>query len=140
MHPSFLCWPFLSLSFFMHALTLSQGFPSDPLDLSFPRFHHSLSLASILSAIPLLPSVFPAAIRANQIPEQLCKAISAFPLIPRGGEQSWTIRLFRAAPSLINTINNRVRRAHLCCQWVCAGHSPESIPGLAGCPTAAPAM
>lgn len=63
-----------------------------------PRFHHPLPLPSVRSAIPLLPSVFAAAIRANQIPEQLCKAISGFPLIPRGGEQSWTIRLFHAAP------------------------------------------
>lgn len=98
-------------------------------------FHHPLPLPSVGSAIPLLPSVFPAAIRANQIPEQLCKAISGFPLIPRGGEQSWTIRLFHAAPSLINTINNTGRWAHLCHQCNRTGHGPASIPGRAGCPT-----
>ena len=100
--------------------------------------HHPLPLPSVRSAIPLLPSVFPAAIRANQIPEQLCKAISGFPLIPGGGERSWTIRLFHAGPSLINTINNTGQWPHLCHWWDYAGHGPATIPGHAGCPTAGP--
>lgn len=79
-----------------------------------PHFHHPLPLPPVHSTIPLLPSVFPAAIRAHQIPEQLCKPISGSSLIPGGGEQSWTIRLFYAAPSLINTITNVGLWAQLC--------------------------
>lgn len=93
-----------------------QGFPSihSPQPFLSPHFHHPLPLPPVHSPIPLLPSAFPAAIRANQIPEQLCKAISGSSLIPGGGEQSWTIRLSHAAPSLINTTTNMGLWEHLC--------------------------
>lgn len=91
LHPSFLHWPFtcLLLRVCSHPIPAIPTRPLQPFLSS--HFHHRLPLPSVHSAILLLSSVSPAAIRANQIPEQLCKAVRGFPLIPWGGEQSWAV-------------------------------------------------
>lgn len=107
-HPSFLCW----LATVSPSSCVSTGISTHSfLPISTIPFPQS-------SVILLLPSFFPAAIRAHQIPEQLCKAISGSSLIPGGGEQSWTIRLFHAAPILLNTTTSVGLWAHLC-RWPC---------------------
>lgn len=136
LHPSFLHWPSLSLSFFMRAPTPSQGFPS------FPPSPFFLHISTILFPFPpsaALSCSFPL---PSQLQLELIRYLSSSAKLlvashssPGGGEQSWTIRLFHAAPSLMNTINNAGRWAHLRRRWDGAGRGAASSPG---CPTAGP--